>query len=214
MRAEADRADALGEALAGANNVLVMAPALGDDADESCSGLLAVEPAADTDVLCVTFNETPDARLEAWRRTGGPTEPANLGFLVVGDGMRSAAAATAPSGPSPNGVGPRLASLANPGDLTGLGIELGDCFAEWADSGNRLHLCFHTLTTLLQYADLRSVYRFLHVLTGRVRVIDGVAHYHLDPAAHDERTVNVLLGLFDAAVEPGPEGGWRIMSRR
>lgn len=215
MHAVAESAATLGEELAGAHNVLLLAPSLGDEDSEACSSLLSLAPADRTNVLCVTFNQTPDARIEHWRADGGPTEPANLGFVVVGEGVRSAAAAgPAAEGPPGDDLGPTVVSVSSPADLTGIGIKLGDFFSDWADDGNRLLLCFHTLTTFLQYAELRTVYRFIHVLTGRVRSAGGVAHYHLDPSAHDEQTVNSLLGLFDAAVERDDDGTWQVKRRR
>ncbi len=107
-----------------------------------------------------------------------------------------------------------MESVTSPGDLTGIGIKVGGFLDDWTREGNELRLCFHTLTTFLQYADLRSVYQFVHALTGRVRAAGGQAHYHLDPAAHDRRTVNTLMGLFDAVVEPDAAGGWTVKRRR
>lgn len=215
MRAVAESAASLDEELAGTNNVLVLAPALDQADGDACSSLLSVTTPATADVLCVTFNQPPDARLEHWRNTGGPTDPANLGFVVVGEGVRSAAnAAPISAGPTPDSPGPTVVTVSSATDLTGIGIKLGDFFSDWADDGNRLLLCFHTLTTFLQYADLQTVYRFIHVLTGRVRSAGGIGHYHLDPSAHDQRTINSLSGLFDAVVEADGDGSWEIRRRR
>lgn len=215
MRAVAESAASLGEELAGAHNVLLQAPAMGHEDGDACSSLLSVAPADRSNVLCVTFNQTPDTRLEHWRAAGGPTDPADLGFVVIGDGTRSATAAQPfVDGPPGDDLGPKVVSVSSPADLTGLGIKLGNFFAEWADDSNQTLVCFHTLSTFLQYAELRAVYRFVHVLTGRVRSIGGIAHYHLDPSAHDERTVNTLKTLFNAVVEVSDEeDGWSVTSR-
>ena len=215
MHAVADSASSLVEELAGAENVLLLSPTLEEGEGAACSRLLAAGPEGRTDVLSVTFNQSPDARLERWQSEGGPTAPANLGFLVVGENVRSAAAIHgAEGGPGLDEVGPTVVSVSSPGDLTGIGIKLGEFFEAWADDGNELALCFHTLTTFLQYAELRSVYQFVHVLTGRVRSAGGTAHYHLDPTAHEPRTVNTLTTLFDAAVEREGGGNWTVRRRR
>lgn len=215
MRAVADSPSSLVEELAGAANVLLLTPPMAPGEGDACSGLLSAVPDERADVLSVTFNETPDAQLERWRNDGGPDAPANLGFIVVGEGVRSAAAAqTAIDGPGIGDVGPTVVSVSSPGDLTGIGIKLGHFFEDWADDGNSLMLCFRSLTTFLQYADLSSVYRFVHVLTGRVQEAGGLAHFHLDPSAHDRRTVNTLQGLFDAVVEQDAEGRWNVKRRR
>lgn len=214
MRAVAETASSIVGELGGANTVLLLTPPLGEGDGDACSSLLSGVPAEDANVLSVTFNQSPDTRIERWRATDGPADPANLGFVVVGDGVRSAAAAHPVGGPEPEDFGPTVVSVSSPADLTGIGIKLGNFFEEWADDTNDLLLCFHTLTTFLQYADLRSVYRFVHVLTGRIRSAGGMAHFHLDPAAHDERTVNTLLGLFDAVVEQDESGVWEVKRRR
>lgn len=215
MRAVAESPSSIAEELDGAPNVLLLAPTLDDGDGDACSSLLSAVPAERADVLSVTFNQSPDTRIERWRSSGGPVDPANLGFLVVGDGVRSAAAAQpAAAGPGIEDVGPTVRSVSSPGDLTGIGIELGTFFQEWADDGNELLLCFHTLTTLLQYADLQSVYRFVHVLTGRVRSSGGRAHFHLDPSAHDDRTVNTLLALFDGVAMRNGDDSWELRRRR
>lgn len=215
MRAVAESASSIVEELAGARNVLLLASPMGDADGDACSSLLSGAAPRGTNLLSVTFNQSPDTRLERWRATGGAIDPADLGFIVVGDGVRSATAARPhPEGPVPDDLGPTIASVSSPADLTGISIELGNFFEDWAGDGNELRLCFHTVTTLLQYADLRAVYQFLHVLTGRVRSAGGVGHYHLDPAAHDQRTVNTLLALFDAVIERDVSGDWEVRRRR
>lgn len=215
MRAVAGSPSSLVEELAGTHNVLLLAPPLGDEDGDACSRLLWDAPGDEVNVLSVTFNESPDARIERWRAADEPTNSANLGFIVVGDSVRSTAATRpAGDGPGPDDLGPTITSVSSPADLTGIGIELGNFFGDWADDARELRLCFHTLTTFLQYADLRSVYRFVHVLTGRVRAVGGVAHYHLDPTAHDQQTVNSLLGLVDAVVERDSSGHWEVRRRR
>lgn len=214
MPVVAETASSLVGELAGANNVLLLASPLGAGDGEACSSLLSAVPPDRANVLSVTFNQSPDARIEQWRATGGPDDAANLGFVVVGDRVRSAAVARPAGGAEPDDLGPTVVSVSSPADLTGIGIKLGNFFDEWTSDSNELLLCFHTLTTFLQYADLRSVYQFVHALTGRVRAADGVGHFHLDPTAHDQRTVNTLLALFDAAVEQNGSGGWEVKRRR
>ena len=215
MHAVAEDAASAVEALSGAANVLLLSPAMDGSGGEACASLLSAAPADRADVLSVTFNDSPDARIERWSASGGPTAAANLGFLVVGEEVRSAAAA-APvgGGPSVREPGPTVESITNPGDLTGIGIKVGGFLDDWTEEGHQLLVCFHTLTTFLQYTDLRSVYQFVHALTGRVRAAGGQAHYHLDPTAHDQRTVNTLMGLFDAVVEADGRGGWTVRRRR
>ena len=193
-----------------AHNVLLLAPPMDACDGDGCVDLLTVDPPAGEDVLFVTFVDSPDERLEAWRTRAGNESPAKVGFVSVADSTRSAAAASTPLG----GVGGELSirSVSSPADLTDLGIKVSTFLAEWDDDGNRTVICFHSLTTLLQYVELHRAFRFFHVITGRVRAADGLAHYHIDPTAHDERTINTLTTLFDGVAEwDGTD--WQIRNR-
>lgn len=191
-----------------ARNVLLLAPPLDDRSDAVCGALLgAAEPTA-TDLVFVTLARSPDDRIDRWRRAAGGAVPAKVGVVAATESDR----ATTARGSSDGVDGPIVGSVRSPGDLTGLGIELSDRLEAWADDGNRTLLCFHTLTTLLQYVDLQTAYQFLHVLTARVSDADARAHYHADPAAHDERALNTLRTLFDAVVEREGDG-WVVETR-
>jgi len=85
-----------------------------------------------------------------------------------------------------------------PGDLTGLSMRIGEVLSEV--HGDDVYVYFDDITSLLQYTDLSTAYRFLNVLTGRVRSANAVGFYGITPDAHDERTVNTLRNLFDGTV--------------
>lgn len=190
------------------HNVLLLAPPMEPHVEDGCADLLTVDSPADEDVLFVTFVQSPDQRLDAWRRFTGGGRPAKLGFVNVDDATRSAAAAA----PAHEGEPLSIRSVSSPADLTDLGIKLNAYLTEWADDGNRTVLCFHSVTTLLQYVDLQRAFRFFHVITGRIRESGARAHYHVDPSAHDERTINTLKTLFDGVAEWDGDD-WRVRDR-
>lgn len=194
----------------GTRNVLLLAPSMDSHAEDGCADLLSVVRPSEADVLYVTFTRSPDQRLSEWQRHFGNERPAKLGFVNVDDPTRSAAAATETGG-GPGGE-ITIRGVSSPGNLTDLGIQISSFLSAWDADGHRTVLCFDSLTTLLQYADLPRIFRFLHVLTGRVRSSDGFAHYHLDPSAHDERTLNTLKTLFDGIVQWDGEG-WTVKKR-
>ena len=82
--------------------------------------------------------------------------------------------------------------------------------ASAADENEHIAVCFNSITSLLQYADLQRGFRFLHVVTGRVKTVGGVGHFHIDPDAHDAQTLATLKGLFDAVVEVNDDGSWDV----
>ena len=96
----------------------------------------------------------------------------------------------------------RVEYVSSPADLTGIGIGVSEQLRRFAHSDvERTRVAFYSLSTLLMYADLETVFRFLHVLTGRVDSIDGIGVFAIDPTTHDESTINTLKQLFDGMIE-------------
>ncbi|AAG19117.1 MULTISPECIES: hypothetical protein [Halobacterium] len=100
----------------------------------------------------------------------------------------------------------------SPNDLTGIGIELSELLQrlyEQRDS-TRNRILLHSLSTLLMYSDLQTVFRFLHVFTGRVQSADALGLFTVDGAAHDAKTVSTLKQLFDGVITiQEHDGGFR-----
>ena len=194
----------------GASNVLLLAPSMAAESDEACRRLLC-EGGAHVDALSVALTGTPDDRL-AVCRAGGGDGPAKMGFVSVGETTRSAAAAAGGPVELPGGE-VVVETVSSPADLTGLGIKISGFLSRWEGDGNRIHVCVHSLTTLLQYVDVQDVFRFLHVVTGRLDAVSAVAHYHMDPTAHTDQEVNTLKSLFDAVIELDDDGEWSVVTR-
>lgn len=92
--------------------------------------------------------------------------------------------------------------VSSPADLTGIGIGVSEQLRRFAQSDvEQTRMAFYSLSTLLMYAELETVFRFLHVLTGRVDSIGGIGVFAIDPTTHEESTVNTLKQLFDGMIE-------------
>jgi KaiC/GvpD/RAD55 family RecA-like ATPase len=90
----------------------------------------------------------------------------------------------------------------SPVDLTGIGIELSELLRALYQQRNitRNRILLHSLSTLLMYSDLQTVFRFMHVFTGRVQSADALGVFVIDSTAHDEQTVSTLKQLFDGII--------------
>ena len=90
----------------------------------------------------------------------------------------------------------------SPVDLTGIGIGLSELLRALYQQRNitRNRILLHSLSTLLMYSDLQTVFRFLHVFTGRVQSADALGAFVVDSSAHDEQTVSTLKQLFDGII--------------
>ncbi len=201
------------EGVEDASNVLILAPSMELSDGAACARVLSAGDVDGSNLLHVALTDTPDNRLGALRSHLGEVQPLNLAFVTVGDHARSVAA-TSPDGFATEIGDPGVTSetISTPGDLTGLGMKISSIISEWEGDETDVIVCFHSLTTLLQYAEVRQVFRFLHVLTGRLDVVDARAHYHLDPGAHDEKDVNTLKALFDGVVT-FESGEWSVQTR-
>jgi hypothetical protein len=148
--------------------------------------------------------------MEDWKRRVGPEHPARTSFVTADDGMRSAAAGAPAGAALPGNM--TVNTVSSPSDLTGLGMHISEQLSEWDGDGNRIVLDFDSLTTLLEYAPRESVFKFMHVLKGRVDSADAVAHYHMDPAAHEPQEISTFKSLMDAVIEV-EDGEWSVASR-
>ena len=187
-------------------NVLLLSPALEPAGRQACGALSTGSRSTGRDVLVVTFTDTPDDVIQRLRSQVTATAPSKIGIISVGDSTRSA---TATDGGGPTGP-VAISTLSSPGDLTGMGITITEQLSDWVGDGNQIAICFDSLSMLLQYADIDRAFRFLHVITGRLRSVDAIAHFHMDPTVHDERSLNTIKTLFDTAVEFEDDGSWHV----
>jgi hypothetical protein len=191
-------------AVEGADNLLLLAPSMNQRAQEFHRRLLTQQ--SDGCVLAVTYRQTRDRWLREWQDAVGPL-PSRVGVISVNEAATGSDAGTAERNGSEV-----WHAVERPTDLTGLGITVSECLKHWQDANGRIAACFDSLTAFLQYGDLHTVYRFLHVLTSRLSAVDATGHFHLDPSAFDDRTVSRLKSLFDATAELA-DGEWEVARR-
>ncbi|GAB3683000.1 hypothetical protein GCM10028857_09780 [Salinarchaeum chitinilyticum] len=89
-----------------------------------------------------------------------------------------------------------------------------------ADAGlepAEFRVCVDALGPLFAEYDPETVFRLVHVVTARVRDVNGMGHFHLRLAPDDDH-VKLLEPLFDAVVEvrataDGAEHRWRLLDQ-
>ncbi len=69
-----------------------------------------------------------------------------------------------------------------------------------------VRLGIDSLLPLLEEYGRQRTFKFLHLVNGRTRDVDGMAHYHL-PVERDARIVQTLSPLFDITVELREQNG-------
>jgi len=97
----------------------------------------------------------------------------------------------------------RVKYTSSPVDMTGIGIKFSEFVEEFVtDRGlaqNRILL--DSLSTLLMYSDLQTVFRFMHVFTSRIENADAIGVHVIESTAHETESLNTLKQLFDGVIE-------------
>jgi hypothetical protein len=172
-------------------NVLVTGPAMTGKRQLLLSLLAAGDP-TERGTLFVTTRRDAESTAGAFRRLGGPVSDDRL--KIVDCVTRSAGFGT--SSPTDSRRYP-----ADPGDLTGIGIEMTGFMGDFHAAGLETWVGFHSLSTVLMYADLRRVFQFVHVLTGRIGTLGFRGAFALDTTVAESRDLEILKQPFDALVE-------------
>jgi hypothetical protein len=97
-----------------------------------------------------------------------------------------------------NVEGVPVRQLNSPGDLTGISLEFAKLLGQ--DNGNRsvrARVGVMSVSTALMYTELRTIFRFLHVFTARIRSGEMFGVFSLDPTMHDEKAHNTIRAVFD-----------------
>jgi len=91
----------------------------------------------------------------------------------------------------------------SPVDLTGIGVKISQFFEEYFMKKNirKTQLHINSLSTILMYSNIQTVFRFLHVFTGRIKAAGSLGIYVLESGMHDEQAISTLKQLFDGMIE-------------
>lgn len=89
--------------------------------------------------------------------------------------------------------------VSGPADLTGMGVWAGRLMDEFKEKPVRL--CIDSLSTLLMYSSLQVIFRFVHLLNGRIQATGGLSVGVADEGMHDQKTMASLRQLYRAVLE-------------
>lgn len=103
--------------------------------------------------------------------------------------------------------GVRVRNLNSPGDLTGISLEFAKLLGQGADDESlRARVGFASISTALMYTELRTMFRFLHVFTARIRSGEMFGAFSLDPTMHEEKAHNTIRAVFDCEANLNDDG--------
>lgn len=196
------------EGLRAATNILLLAPPL------SYAELLAYRiacPRPGEWAVAVSTDERAADVVDAFRRYGADRD--RIGIID---------AITKSSVPTLRDTA-RAKFVTSPLDLTSVGIKFSRMVEDmWKEGVTAdppgpmpppIRLCLNSVSTLLMYARLEITYKFLHVITNRVKKLEGIGIYTLNSESFDERTVSMIKQLMNMVIEVRAEDRGRSLER-
>lgn len=197
------KTEAVLELAGDAANVLISGPA-GCPVEQSlCSRLMASRSEQPVNLLVITISETPSQRLSVLRNY--------LGMPVAETAVIDVRNYNRQTNNDEYDGSIEIRQVSSPQDLRRIGIVASKILTEWADAPGQTTMCFHSISDLLTDNDPERLFRFLHVLRGRIQSADVRAHYHLDPVSHSKDTVGTFESLFDTIIEFEEDGSVSVL---
>lgn len=191
----------------GASNTLLLVPERHRADLDGCLDLLTMREPDEENIWSLGVTLSANRRVENWETHVG-TVPAAFRLVSVGELPDDEARETADArGIDPD---PHFVTLQDLSDLDDVQAELGATLDEWTPTDRPTLVCFHSVTSLIEEANESRAFRLLSSFTAAVDEAGAIAHYHMDPGAHDDATVAKLLLLFDAVVEIDEEDNWHV----
>lgn len=170
-------------------SVLVAGPAMTGKRDL----MLDIVQGSRDSTACLVTTKKSAARIRQWFEVAVPdAEDWDLTILDC-VGATSSFAASAETD---------VVTISSPRDMTGIGIKLTGFLQRQHTAGTAdARIGFHSLSTLLMYTDLGTVYRFGHVINSRINTAGAIGAFTLDTTSRNAEAVETLSGVFDALVE-------------
>lgn len=142
--------------------------------------------ATDSLPVCVTTTDTANRVRDTFESAGGDSER----LLVVDAVSRQSGVGTREDA--------RTRYASSPADLTGVGMTLSGLLEGTTEPPVVL---VDSVSSLLLYSDLDTVFRFLHLLTGRIEAADGRTIQLLNTDSHTSQECAAITQLFELVVD-------------
>lgn len=84
--------------------------------------------------------------------------------------------------------------------LSDLGETISRVLDEQEGKSGSVSFEFDILSEIIEKFETQTVFKFLHLLTRRLKRVDALSHFYVDPRAESASTVNVLEQLFDLSL--------------
>ncbi|QLK24785.1 hypothetical protein HYG81_11750 [Natrinema zhouii] len=133
------------------------------------------------------------------------TSSERLSVITYDTQARSAAATAPAASPSIDPSTTDVDTLADLGIAISSAVESFEADADVLEPAE-VRVGIDSLLPLLEEYGKQRVFKFLHLINGRTRSVNGMAHYHL-PVERDAQIVPILSPLFDVIIELREQNG-------
>ena len=173
------------------STLLVAGPALSGGEDLARS-LVADSIGTDDAGLFILTNVSSQKLLTACHRTHGSPDSSQFGVIDC-----SGQETGRPQHDIP------VKYISSQSDLTGISMRFTSLYESlYANAENgRIRTGLISLSSLLMYVDLETVFQFAQTLSGRIDTTGGLGVFAIDPTTHDPKTVNTFSQIADGLVE-------------
>ena len=165
------------------SNTLILSP-LSPSGLDAYLNRVAVSCPDDPDVVAISYTQPPNEWISTWK-------------AYVGDAPRRSVFVKGGSVADDADHGFDRVFSADPADPMSVVVPVEKQLAAWESTGSDTVVSLQTLSVLLQYSDPDTVFRYLNLVTHKVRAVGARGYYQMDPELHDEATLNALKVLFD-----------------
>lgn len=195
-----------------ASNILFLAPSPHPTDITICTDFLSLCPPDQANIWCLGITLSADEREWYWKSRVGDL-PNN--FKILSAGPLQSDDESQPDEALHSHMADEITCdhLTDPSNLTQIGINLTSTLSEWEATQHQTLICIHSISSLLQYVPLNRVFQFLHKITLEVDQTNAVAHYHMDPSAHEPEAIGKLRQLFDSVVRIDKNENWQVVTR-
>lgn len=92
--------------------------------------------------------------------------------------------------------------VSTPGDLTGISISTAKLLQRFSKRDiSEIRHGLVSISSLIQYLELDTVFKFLHIYTTRINDTGGLGVFTVDSVSHDPQTMNTIVSEFDGVIE-------------
>jgi hypothetical protein len=184
---------------------LVVGPAL-SGGEEIARTLVADSIGTDESGLFIATNVSGEKLLQTCHRTHSSPDPTQFGIVDcsgqdTGDGDHEIP----------------IRYVISQSDLTGISIQftaLQESLSANAADG-RVRTGLISLSSLLMYVDLKTVFQFTQTLAGRISTTGGLGVLAIDPTIHETQSVNTFAQIADGLIEvrEADDGGTELRTQ-